>query len=278
MTAAELKASILDLAVRGQLVPQREEERFERFEGFERFEKSTVDDPPYELPRNWVWARFGEVCGFLHRGKSPTYCNSSPYPMFAQKCNQPNGIFLDKCKFCAPEKYIKFQDEYKLRDLDVVINSTGTGTLGRIGLFRSKYLTAAGFNSIVPDSHVTVARARKEVLPQFLFSFLRAPNTQKWLLGNSDGSTNQIELYTKTLAKLITPLPPLAEQKRIVAKIEELMPMVEEYGAAQKELEALNADFPAALRESILQDAVQGKLTVEWRRARFEKFERFEKC
>ena len=67
-------------------------------------------------------------------------------------------------------------------------------------------------------------------------------------------------LNTEKVADSIVPLPPLSEQKRIVAKIEELLPHIEEYGRCEAELNKLNKDFPEALKKSILQTAVQGRL------------------
>ena len=197
---AAARRKILDLAVSGKLVPRQGE---------------------------WRTVKLDEVCDFVHRGKSPVYCDSSDFPMFAQKCNQPDGIYLNKCKFCVPEKYLKFSDDYKLRDLDVVINSTGTGTLGRVGLFRSQYLEDEGFSSIVADSHVTIVRAGKQICPQYLFYFFRSDIAQRWIESHSDGSTNQKELYTKNLITIDIPLPPLAEQKAIVKRVDELMALLD---------------------------------------------------
>ena len=77
------------------------------------------------------------------------------------------------------------------------------------------------------------------------------------------GSTNQKELYIGTLYDTIVPLPPLSEQKRIVSKIEELMPLVEEYGKAQERLETLNRELPEKLKKSVLQEAIMGKLVPQ---------------
>ena len=70
----------------------------------------------------------------------------------------------------------------------------------------------------------------------------------------------QMNINQTILKNTPIPVPPLAEQQRIVAKIEELMPLVEEYGKAEERLTALNAEFPDKLRKSILQQAIQGKL------------------
>ena len=183
--------------------------------------------------------------------------------MFAQKCNQWDGIHLEKCKFCSETKYRSYPMEYHLHDCDVVINSTGTGTLGRVGLFATSELGQYGFKSIVPDSHVTIVRTPNETLNRFIFQYLRTDLMWKWMNEIADGSTKQKELYTSTLAALLIPIPPIHEQVRIMRKIEKLMPLVEEYGKMEETRVQLDADLPASLEKSILQEAIQGKLVPQ---------------
>ena len=98
---------------------------------------------PFEVPEGWVWTTLEEICLFLSRGKSPKYSDTDKtYPVFAQKCNQKDGIHMEKALFCLPEQYEKFPSEYKLQNCDIVINSTGTGTLGRVGIFYKRFFTA----------------------------------------------------------------------------------------------------------------------------------------
>lgn len=80
---------------------------------------------------------------------------------------------------------------------------------------------------------------------------------------SANGSTNQTFLSLTKTQQWFIPLPPLAEQQRIVAKIEELLPYIERYDKAETHLTALNATFPEALKKSILQEAVQGKLVPQ---------------
>ena len=177
------------------------------------------DEIPFEIPDSWEWVRLGNITTFLHRGKSPTYVPHSDCPMFAQKCNQWDGIHLEKCKFCDEAKYKTFQDEYHLRDYDIVVNSTGTGTLGRVGIFHDCELVKLGYLSIVPDSHVTVVRTSLHDLSQYIYHYLCTKFCWEWMNNNADGSTKQKELYTSTLASLLIPIPPLAEQRRIASAI-----------------------------------------------------------
>ena len=86
---------------------------------------------------------------------------------------------------------------------------------------------------------------------------------QKYLETQGEGSTNQTELKPLTIASLVLPLPPLEEQRRIVAKIEELIPYVDRYAEAYEKLEQFNAKFPEDMKKSILQYAIQGKLVEQ---------------
>ena len=177
------------------------------------------EEIPFDIPESWEWARLRSVTTFLHRGKSPIYVPKSSCPMLAQKCNQWDGVHLEKCKFCDEAKYKTFQAEYHLCDSDVVVNSTGTGTLGRVGLFHAYELTQYGYQSIVPDSHVTIIRTPINLFNQYVYLYLCSKHCWEWMNNNADGSTKQKELYTSTLASLLIPVPPLNEQQRIVAAI-----------------------------------------------------------
>ena len=234
---------------------------------YEKFGDGTVrdisDELPFMIPENWKWSRLTDITEFLHRGKSPIYVPKSGCPMFAQKCNQWDGIHLEKCKFCSETKYRSYPVEYHLHDCDVVINSTGTGTLGRVGLFATSELEQYGFKSIVPDSHVTIVRTPDETLNRFIFQYLRTDLMWKWMNEIADGSTKQKELYTSTLAALLIPIPPTDEQVRIMRKIEKLMPLVEEYGKKEATRLQLDADLPTAVEKSVLQEAIQGKLVPQ---------------
>jgi type I restriction enzyme S subunit len=204
------------------------------------FAKATVVKKNTKSAKDWPMVRLGDVCEFMRRGKSPIYCDISPYPMFAQKCNQPTHITLEKCKFCIPSKYLKFSEEYQLRENDIVVNSTGTGTLGRVGLFRMSYLEPYGYKSIVADSHVMIVRSAKIAFSVYVYWYMKQDWVYKWINDNANGSTNQKELYPQTLAQLSIPLPPLSVQNEIVAKLD----------VAKERCEKLKAEAERGLRAS----------------------------
>ena len=182
--------------------------------------------------------------------------------MFAQKCNlKSGGISLAEAKFLDASTLPKWGDEYKLKEQDVLVNSTGTGTVGRVGIFSESILGDYPF--AVPDSHVSVVRLASGCSPLYVYQVLSSCLVQRYFEDNLAGSTNQKELYIGVLGTTLVPLPPLAEQERIVAKIEELMPWVEQYGKAQSELDQLNNSIQGQLRKSVLQYAIEGKLVPQ---------------
>ena len=145
-----------------------------------------------------------------------------------------------------------------MQNSDIIVNSTGTGTLGRIGVYSDK--DNPDNILLVPDSHVTIVRVNPD-LSQYIYNILKW--YQPYLEECGEGSTKQKELKPDKIKSLFIPLPPLSEQHRIVAKIEELLPHIEKYGKAEEQLSALNVTFPEALKKSILQEAVQGKLVPQ---------------
>ncbi len=189
----------------------------------------TEDEIPFEIPENWCWCRLGELCKFLSRGKSPKYSEIKKYPVFAQKCNLKDGeISLEQAQFLDPEVLPKWKEEYKIQDGDVLVNSTGTGTVMRTRYFKSEYLGDYPF--VIPDSHVTVIRTFEEIVSKYIYYCCIGFTVQNYWEQNLAGSTNQKELYIGVVGNTPIPLPPLAEQKRIVAAIEQLLPLCERLG------------------------------------------------
>ena len=247
-----LKKSILQEAIQGRLVPQIAEEgtakelleqiKAEKLVKESKLKKSALnesvifrgddnkyweksedgavcidDEIPFEIPSNWAWVRLDDICSFIHRGKSPKYSPIKKYPVVAQKCNQWDGFSIEKAKFIEPQSISSYNEEYFLQDRDLMWNSTGLGTLGRMAIY---YMILNPYELAVADSHVTVIRPYKtHIVSEYLYYYFASNTVQSVIEDKSDGSTKQKELATKTVKAYLVPIPPFAEQQRIVQKI-----------------------------------------------------------
>ena len=297
MTAQQLKNSILQMAVQGKLVPQdpndepasvllerirAEKERLIKEKKIKREKNSSVifkgadntpyekigdevrslaDEVPFDIPDSWEWVRLIDVCEYIQRGKSPKYSPIKKYPVVAQKCNQWSGFSIEKAQFIDPDSLSSYGPERLLQDNDLMWNSTGLGTLGRMAIYKT---AANPYELAVADSHVTVIRPLKQfVLPEYLYYYFANPTVQSVIEDQADGTTKQKELDTATIKAYLTPIPPLDEQRRILTKLSEVLPVVKCYGTVYDETVAMQEAFPERLKKSILQEAVQGKLVPQ---------------
>ena len=224
-TIKQAKNKILDLAIHGKLVLQdpNDEPASELLKRINPKAEITCDNAQYEkIPENWCVCKLVDICSFLSRGKSPKYSEyDKTYPVFAQKCNlKDGGISLEQARFLDPSTINKWNEVYKLQTGDILVNSTGTGTVGRTRLFNANCL--GNYPFVVPDSHVSVVRVVKSICPQYVYAYISSDSIQQYIEENLAGSTNQKELYIGVLENMHIFLPPLAEQYRIVTKIEKL--------------------------------------------------------
>ena len=298
MTGKQLKNSILQWAIQGKLVPQdpndepasvllekiraekarlikegkikkdKKESIIYRGEDnsyYEKFSDGKVvcidEEIPFEIPDNWCFARLGCVCDYLHRGKSPKYGTAQVLPIIAQKCNQWDKIYTDRCLFSDLSFIDKYTEEQYLQKGDIIINSTGGGTVGRTGIIED-YLFEK-YPKYVADSHVTVVRGNILLTPRFIYYYLISPVIQTGIEERCSGSTNQIELGTSTIYNYLIPVPPYKEQLRIIELMQVILQKVEKYGREQEKLENLSKLLPIHLKKSILQEAIQGRLVPQ---------------
>lgn len=223
--------------------------------------RSLADEVPFDIPDSWEWVRLIAICEYIQRGKSPKYSPIKKYPVVAQKCNQWSGFSIEKAQFIEPDSLSSYGPERLLQDNDLMWNSTGLGTLGRMAIYKT---AGNPYELAVADSHVTVIRPLKQfVLPEYLYYYFANPTVQSVIEDQADGTTKQKELATATIKAYLTPIPPLKEQRRILAKLSEVLPVVNSYGAVYDETAAMQDAFPERLKKSILQEAVQGKLVLK---------------
>lgn len=272
MTPQELKNSILQLAIQGKLVEQRPEEGTARelFVQIQAEKQRLIeagkikkekplpeiaeDEKPFEIPESWMWVRLGDITSKLTDGShNPPPNMGKGVPVISAK-NVKNGIITleNVDRFTDDDGFKKENPRTNIIKDDIIMGIIG-GSIGNVAVY---------------THDVKVIAQRSIAIMRFLISttfskiLLESPLIQNRLITSTSGSA-QGGVYLGTLKNLPIPLPPLAEQKRIVAKIEELLPYIDRYEQAWSKLEQLNSRFPEDMKKALLQYAIQGKLVEQ---------------
>jgi len=277
MTPQELKTSILQLAIQGKLVEQRPEEGtgeelYKRIQaekqkliedGKLKKEKPlpeiTEDEVPFEIPENWKWVRFSQICSVLNGDRGKNYPAKSTLTHegipFISALNLDGKTVIDDDNLLrmSQAQYDRLGNGKLIKD-DIVVCIRGS--LGKHG----KYPFEKG--AIASSLVIVRSLIKDEELSAYIMLYLDSPLMSSEIK-KYDNGTAQPNLAAKSLEQFLIPLPPIIEQNRIVAKIEELLPLVERYGEAWTKLEEFNKKFPDDMKKSILQQAIQGKLVEQ---------------
>ncbi|MBQ9221816.1 restriction endonuclease subunit S [Succinivibrio sp.] len=268
MTPQQLRNSILQQAIEGKLVEQRAEEGTAEelyaqiqeekqkliAEGKIKKGKSlpeiTEDEIPFDIPESWKWVRIGSVINevIVPQRDKPPFSGNIPWCRIEDR----EGYFLNGTKSgqYVSEDTIK-EMNLKVCPIGTVLNACSGASIGTILVTTVPCCTNQTFNGLV---------CNKLFFNWYLFWYLNTAITK--LKSLSTGSAMGYISQDK-MRNMIIPLPPLAEQKRIVAKIEELLPFIDKYEKAYNALEEYNARFPEDMRKSILQQAIEGKLVEQ---------------
>lgn len=271
MTPQELKNSILQLAIQGKLVEQRPEEGTAK-ELFVRIQEEklrliaekkikkekplpeiTEDEKPFDIPESWMWVRWGDLSESIQYGYNAPAQSAGRIKMVRISDIQEGKVLWETVPFCNIQ-----EDEipnYLLKKNDILFARTG-GTVGK------SYLVKDVPNESIYAGYLIRTRYSESLCPEYMKYFMES--SLYWTqLKNGTIATAQPNCNGKTLSKMVLPLPPLAEQKRIVAKIEELLPYIDRYEQAWSKLEQFNSRFPEDMKKSLLQYAIQGKLVEQ---------------
>ena len=271
MNAQQLKNAILQEAIQGRLVPQdpndepasvlldkirKEKARLVKEGKLKKkdLEETPIseDEIPFKLPEKWLWIRINDL-GEIITGGTPSKQNKDyygdDYP-FYKPGDLGKGINIDNSVDRLSQK--GYEASRKLKAHSVLVTCIGA-TIGKTGLISKEGACNQQINAIIPvDS----------LYPKYIYYTICSPSFQS-IIRKDAGQTTLPIMNKNNFCKLLFPLPPLAEQKRIVAKIEELLPKVEAYGKAQESLNKLNEELPEKLKKSILQEAIEGRLVPQ---------------
>ena len=284
MTAKDLKNALLQEAVQGKLVPQIASEgnardllneiRKERGESLPlaparkrssatpsagsnaarnaHFAPITEDEIPFEIPENWCWCRITDIATCELGKTKDALKNKGVMKDYLCSINiQEEGIDLSKVK------QMKFEESeferYTVKKNDLLICEGGDA--GRCAIYDND-------EQMYYQNALHRIRFFYNLNPKFYLYVFQVYKANKILSEASKGVTIQ-HLTGTALKELYFPLPPLAEQKRIVAAIEKFMPLIEEYGKKETELKAFNEQIGTLTKKAILQEAVQGKLVPQ---------------
>ena len=270
MNAQDLKNSILQLAIQGKLVEQREEEGTakELLNKIEAEKKQLIkegkikkqkelpeiqeDEIPFDIPESWEWVKLEQLATITggYAFKSTNYTEQGVRVIRISDFNEKG--FVDNKIVRHP--YDDSLEMFLLEKNNILLCMTG-GTVGK-SLFVKEI-----DEPMMTNQRVATIKISYSLLPEYINYTILSSIIQN-IIRISKNSTND-NISMNTIKRFPIPLPPLEEQKRIVAKIEELMPYVDKYDVAYSEVEELNKKFPEDMQKSILQYAIQGKLVEQ---------------
>ncbi len=231
MTPQELRNSILQLAIQGKLVEQNKNEGIS-------LKGEVWEDEIFPIPDNWIWKRFGFFAN-IRMGKTILKKDLFDEGIPVYSATQSDTVL----------GYVKCA-ELELHKDDLVIPARGN-SIGYVTLVKDEVATCTQTTICATKLH--------DILPEYLYYCCYA--FKPIWFAYSGSAIPQITV--NQISNCMVPLPPLSEQKRIVAKIEELLPYVERYEEAWNRLGELDKRFPGDLQKSVLQLAIQGKLVEQ---------------
>ncbi|MBR1646245.1 MAG: restriction endonuclease subunit S [Selenomonadaceae bacterium] len=213
----------------------------------------TEDEIPFDLPANWCWCRLGDIALKIHYGFTASANSTGNVKLLRITDIQDDKVNWRKVPRCEVTESQK--KEYLLRDGNIVIARTG-GTVGKTFVVENlsedavfaSYLIRLVFDENISSLYVKL--------------FSGSPLYWKQIVDKSQG-TGQPNVNGKSLSNLIIPLPPLAEQLRIVERLDELLSEVDELAKDERELNLHVKNFPRRMKNSLLQAAIQGQLTEQ---------------
>lgn len=268
MTPEQLKASILQYAIQGKLVEQRHEEgtgeelyqqiqaEKQRLIEEKKIKKEkplaeiSEDEIPFDIPESWKWVRLGDCTGYSQTKPkiSPKDITEDMWSLDLEDIQKESGAILTRTT--ASERKITG---------DKVFFYKGQVLYSKLRPYLKKILIAPDNGICTPE---LVPFNTYLVYANYIVYVLRSPHID-YVVNSVTYGVKMPRVGTETMVNLLIPLPPLSEQKRIVAKIEELLPLIGRYAVAYEKLEQFNTKFPDDMKKSLLQYAIQGKLVEQ---------------
>ena len=274
MLADKLRKSVLQSAIQGKLTEQLAtddkvedllqaiEEEKELLIKEKKIKKQkplpeiTEEEIPFEIPKNWRWVRLGALSSVITDGthKTPNYVNKG-IPFISVQ-NISSGKYKDtKLKYITEDEHKKLICRCKPEKGDILFC--------RIGTLGHPYIVDLDFEFSIFVSLGLIKLINKDI-NVYLKAYMDSPSFE-WQINKVKvgGGTHTFKLNLKDIVNFLIPLPPLAEQKRIVEKLDNVLANIDELKVNEEKLSILQKNFPDKLKKSILQSAIQGKLTEQ---------------
>ena len=293
MTAQQLKNSILQMAVQGKLVPQdpndepasvllerirAEKERLIKekkikreknpsviFKGADNtpYEKigdevrSLADEIPFDIPDSWEWCRFSSLITLLSGTsyQKNDVCNSGIRILRGGNI-QSYKLILEDSDVFLPLEYLDEEKNIQPGDTILVASTGSKSVIGKPAFVDKEY----------PNTQIgaflRIARPIDPIIADYIALIFETEYYREHIRHSVQG-TNINNIKAEYIENLLIPLPPHEEQVRVLAKLSGLEPALVQYDNVENTLQSLNASFPEALKKSILQEAVQGKLVPQ---------------
>ena len=286
MTAQQLKNSILQMAVQGKLVPQdpndepasvllerirAEKERLIKekkikreknpsviFKGADNtpYEKigdvvrSLADEVPFDIPDSWEWVRLGNISSYAETKQKVNATSADPSIWGLDLEDIEKGGRLLEHKTVGERRAVG----------DKTVFANGDILYSKLRPYLLKILVAPDDGICTPE--IVPFRVYGGIDPNYIVNYLKSPYVDN-LINSITYGVKMPRVGTETMTSLLVPIPPLEEQRRIVEKIDGVASAISAYDVAYQKTETLNSAFPEALKKSILQEAVQGKLVSQ---------------
>ena len=289
MTPEQLKASILQRAMEGKLVPQnpndepasellkrikaekeklisegkikRDKKETEIFRGddgkhYEKFADGSAQeiDVPYDIPENWDWVRLENITRLINDGTHSTpHYTETGIPFLSVRDISSGTLDFSNTKYISVEEHAILSKRTKPEMNDILLSKVGTTGIP------VKVDTDKEFSIFVS---LALLKFTSSINVDFMVYLIKSPVIFKQSKLGTRGVGNK-NLVLQTIKKFLFPLPPLSEQQRIIEAIESVLEKVDEYAESYNKLEQLDKEFPDKLKKSILQYAMQGKLVEQ---------------